>query len=71
MKETTITVTIRIRGVGSDDYGVVRVEIPASSIDWSLADGPKDRIGIDDVYQLDLRVERPGDRPESDTWDRV
>ena len=71
MKDTTITITLRVRGVGRDDYGVAKVVIPGSAIDWSLADGPNDRFDIDDIYQVDLRVERPDKPPGTDTWDRA
>jgi hypothetical protein len=61
----TISIRLNIRGAGDDDYGIVRVEIPVSDIDWSLADRPRDDIDIDDIYQVDLQV-----GPGSDTWDR-
>ncbi len=69
--EASVTVTLRIRGRGADDYGVARVVIPCAAIDWSLADGPNDRFGIDDIYQVDLQVQRPGEPPRDDTWDRA
>jgi len=65
-----ITITLRVRGAGDDDYGIATVEIPASGIDWSLADAPREHFTIGDVYQLDLAVGRPGERSETDTWDR-
>jgi hypothetical protein len=49
----------------------MRIEVPASSIDWSLADGPRDLVGLDDIYQVDLAVGRPGEQSETDTWDRA
>jgi hypothetical protein len=71
MKGTTITVRLCIRGAGDDDYGVANIEVPASGIDWSLADGPRNRITLADIYQVELTVHRPDERPETDTWDRV
>ena len=69
--EPTITVTLRVRGSGTDDYGIARVAIPCSRIDWSLADGPRDSIGLDDIYQIDLQVGRPDEGSQTDTWDRA
>jgi hypothetical protein len=70
MKDTTITVTLRVRGAGVDDYGIVKLEVPVSEIDWSLADAPRERIALEDIYQVDLEVARHGEAPETDTWDR-
>jgi hypothetical protein len=69
MKET-ITVTIRVRDSGTNGYGVIHVEIPASMIDWSLADSPRDPITLADLYSVDLAVGRPDEEPDVDTWDR-
>ncbi len=69
--EAAIVVTLRIRGAGTDDYGIMRIEVPASSIDWSLADGPRDPVGLDDIYQVDIAVRRPNATPQTDTWDRA
>jgi hypothetical protein len=66
----TITITLRVRGSGTDDYGIATVTIPCSAIDWSLADAPRDRITLDDIYQVDLDVGRPGETRGTDTWDR-
>ena len=66
-----ITVTLRIRGAGADDYGIVRIAVPASQVDWSLADGPRDRVTLADIYQVDIAVGRPGEPPDTDTWDRA
>ena len=68
---SVITVTLRIRGLGTDDYGIAKITFPCSEIDWSLADGPRDRVGIDDIYQVDLHVEQPDDTSRTDTWDRA
>lgn len=65
-----ILVTLHVRGAGSDDFGVVTVCIPLTEIDWSLADAPRKRIGMEDVYELDLRLELPGEEPATATWDR-
>jgi hypothetical protein len=70
MMDTTITITLRVRGAGVDDYGIVKLEVPVSDIDWSLADAPRERITLDDIYELDLQVGRPGETPAMDTWDR-
>ena len=70
MKAATITVRLRIRGAGTDDYGIAKAAVPVSAIDWSLADAPRDRVGIEDIYQVDLEVGRPGETPVTDTWDR-
>ena len=69
--ETVIVVALRIRGTGTDDYGIMRIEFPAAGIDWSLADAPRDRITLADVYQVDLAVGRPDEKPQTDTWDRA
>jgi len=69
--DPVITVTVRIRGNGADDYGIVRVEIPGPSIDWSLADGPRGGVSLADIYEVDVAVGQPGERPETDTWDRA
>ncbi|MBI5486488.1 MAG: hypothetical protein HY905_04070 [Deltaproteobacteria bacterium] len=69
--EPVLVITLRVRGPGAGDYGIAKVRIPCSDIDWSLADGPRDCVGIDDIYQVDLRVERPGEDARSDTWDRA
>ena len=71
MREATITVTLRVRGGGTDDYGVAKIVVPASEIDWSLADAPRERIALADVYQVDLAVGLPDETPETDTWDRA
>lgn len=68
--EATITITLRVRGAGVDDYGIVKLEVPVSRIDWSLADGPRDTVTLDDIYELDLQFGPPGGTPETDTWDR-
>ena len=65
-----IEITLRVRGAGADDYGIARVGFPVSAIDWSLADAPREHFTIGDIYQLDLAVGRPGEKPETDTWDR-
>lgn len=67
---TIITIRLNIRGGGDDDYGFVLVEIPVSNIDWSLADKPRSRITLADIYELVLQVGRPGETPETSTWDR-
>ena len=69
--QPVITVTLRIRGAGADDYGIARVVVPVGDIDWSLADAPRDRVGLDDIYQVDIAVRRPDETPETDTWDRA
>ena len=71
MNDTTITITLRVRGAGVDDYGIVKLEAPVSGIDWSLADAPRERITLDDVYEVDLQLDRPGDALQTDTWDRA
>lgn len=68
--EPIITITLRIRGAGADDYGIARVGIPVSAIDWSLADASRERVTLEDIYQLDLAVGVPDEKPETDTWDR-
>ncbi|MBN1772541.1 MAG: hypothetical protein JXB32_14825 [Deltaproteobacteria bacterium] len=71
MKGTTIAVRLCICGVGDDDYGIAGIEVPAAGIDWSLADGPRNRITLADIYQVELTVLRPDEWPETDTWDRA
>jgi hypothetical protein len=65
-----IIITLRIRGNGTDDYGIAKVALPVSGIDWSLADARRDAITLDDVYELDLQVGNPDGTPATDTWDR-
>jgi hypothetical protein len=69
-RETIMTIRLRIRGAGTDDYGIAAVDVPASAIDWSLADAPRGRVTLADIYQVDLAVRRPCERPELATWDR-
>jgi hypothetical protein len=66
-----ITVRLRIRGGGDDDNGILTAEFSIADIDWSLADAPRERVRLADVYQVDISVGLPDQTPETDTWDRA
>jgi len=71
MSAPNITVTLRVRGAGADDYGVARLEVSVTEIDWSLADAPREQLALADIYEVVLAVGLPNESPETDTWDRA